>query len=341
MPTFDSGIYFLTTLVPIRTDTVLDGDIPTSAVHALRKEIAKLPTRELTQSDVMLDPDFKPGPFARNRRNHFARFVVIDDVAYVGRDQPNTLLVALSELLPRRSFLQEDRLNPVVAQPQDHLACPFLLFSSDFDATTGDDQDRDSYLIELWNTAESELRAIFQYCYGFNERVYVGSSFAAYIASCQIETTMPFHDYWPDGVPVDQLPTLSWQKTAGVFAGAAIVAFAALHQFILPAFLGGLSALLALLCAVLAGGAAVYFYVLHLGQKPFPAAPGATLPEVLKALHLRREFTRFVTENQLLASDKASPESAQKFYAAFAKFIAEQKPDDLDHQTQPPGLIGI
>jgi hypothetical protein len=342
MPTFDSGTYFLTTLIPIRTDTVLDGEIPTSAIHALRKEIEKLPTKEWTLSEVALSSDYKPGPFARNRRNHFARLVVIDDVAYVGRDQPNTLIVSLNDFFPRRSDWEKDRFDPVIAQPQDHLSSPFLFFSSDFDATTGDDKDRDSYLIELWDTASTELKAIFQYCYGFNERVRDGASFAAYVASCQLETTMPFHDYWLDGVPVDKLPNLSPEKAGGVFAGAALAVFLALYHFILPGFLGWVSLLLAFAGAILAGGAALYFYVLHLGKKPFPAAPDATLPDVLKALHLRREFTRFVIENQLAAAaDKASVDSAQKLYAAFAKFIVEQRPDDIDHQTQPPGLIGI
>jgi hypothetical protein len=39
------------------------------------------------------------------------------------------------------------------------------------------------------------------------------------------------------------------------------------------------------------------------GAKPFPAAPDSNLPAVLKALHLQRTFTRFATDNQLLAVD--------------------------------------
>ncbi len=42
--------------------------------------------------------------------------------------------------------------NLTVAQPQDHLTCPFLLFAADFDAKSGADEERDSYLVELWNT---------------------------------------------------------------------------------------------------------------------------------------------------------------------------------------------
>ena len=60
-------------------------------------------------------------PFARNTRNHFARFVIIDDVAYNGRDRAQCALVTLSPAT-----------ISTVAQPQDHLACPFLLFVGGF-----------------------------------------------------------------------------------------------------------------------------------------------------------------------------------------------------------------
>ena len=63
-------------------------------------------------------------PFARNKRNHFARFVIIDDVAYTGRTARNTLWARV----------RGDDL--VVAQPQDHLNCPFLVFVVDFDANS-------------------------------------------------------------------------------------------------------------------------------------------------------------------------------------------------------------
>ena len=71
-------------------------------------------------------------PFARNTRNHFARFAIIDDVAYNGRKQGNVLWTLLRKI------------NPMVAQPQDHLTCPFLFFGTEFDAASGTDAERDS-----------------------------------------------------------------------------------------------------------------------------------------------------------------------------------------------------
>ena len=86
MPTFDGGHYFLTALVPIRTDDVDDGLAVTSPVHALRKRLDMLPTAAAT-------PIHRVGqcPFTRNTLNHFARLVIIDDVAYNGREPGNKL----------------------------------------------------------------------------------------------------------------------------------------------------------------------------------------------------------------------------------------------------------
>ena len=80
--------------------------------------------------------------------------------------------------------------------------------------------------------------------------------------------------------------------------------------------------------------------VMAAGRKPFPAAPYANLPTVLKALHLRRMFTRFAIDSQMHAagSDAAS---AQQLYDGFAAFVAANRPDDLQAPTQKPGVIGI
>lgn len=328
MPTFDSGAYFLTTLIPVRTDAVFDDGAATSPVHALRKELAKLPTGEKS-------------PFARNVRNHFSRLVVIDDVAYNGREQPNTLLVAVGDLFPIKALDKfKKRLDPVIAQPQDHLSCPFLFFSADFDAASGADSERDSYLRELWSSASNELKNIFRYCRDFEQRVRDADSFIAYIAACQIETTMPFHDYWPDVVPLAQLPTLSLQKMLVVLGVPAAITFALSYWLLLPEWPRGLWFLAAAAIGLAAGVGALYAYVAREGSKPYPPAPGATLPDVLKALHLRREFTRFAIDNQFDAAgdDEAS---ATRLYAAFQAFAAANRPNDAGAPTQRPGVVGI
>src|SRR5258708_6702873 len=204
MPTYDGGHYFLTVVVPIKTTPVNDDQAVTSPVHALRKRLGMLPTAAET-------PACGGGqsPFARNTRNHFARFVIIDDVAYVGRSGCNVLWggIAGNKLM--------------VAQPQDHLKCPFLLFAADFDAKSGSAQERDSYLAELWKTMEKELREIFGFCEGFDAKVKDAASFAAYVAACQLETTMSFNDYYVDPL---NLPTWPSKLYVGAIAVAAVVA---------------------------------------------------------------------------------------------------------------------
>lgn len=334
MPTYDGGHYFLTALVPIRTDEVRDGTTVTSPVHALRKKLSMMPTAAQTAAC-----GGGQSPFAGNTRNHFVRLVVIDDVAYNGRKQRNTLLAGASGE------------NLMVAQPQDHLTCPFLLFVVDFDAKSGSDDERDSYLIELWNTMKKDLLEIFTFCRDFDAKVTDPATFAAYIARCQLETTMSFNDYY-----VDPLNLPAWPANAciwGVKVSALATALglvATLILFVAELFTQSLQAELRYAVALTIGGVVAlgvvvlmaYASVMAAGAKPFPAAPDSDLPTVLKALYLQRKLTRFAIDSQAQAVG-TTPLSAQKLYDDFAAFIAATKPHVLDSRdhTQAPGVIGI
>jgi hypothetical protein len=332
MPTFDGGHYFLSALVPVRTGTVDDGFAITSPVHALRKRLDMIPPGAQTPAY-----EGKQSPFAGNTRNHFARFVIIDDVAYNGREHGNKF----SSLFD----------NLTVAQPQDHLSCPFLFFAVEFDAKSGADSERDAYFAELWRTMGHELRDTFRFCQGFEDRVKDDVSFAKYIADCQLETTMSFNDYYaaPPNLP-------SWPGARAV-AGAVIACCVAIAVGLISALLLILQFLFrtsffeselhyAVALAGLGVGAlvlviiAAYASIMAAGAKPFPAAPDSNLPTVLKALHLQRAFTRFAidSQDQAFGTDAAS---AQKLYDDFATFIADNKPSDLAGPTQLPGVIGF
>jgi len=332
MPTFDGGHYFLTLLIPVATKHVKEGDEVTSPIHALRKRLDLLPTAAET-------PDCGGGqsPFARNTRNHFARLVVIDDVAYNGRTGRNTLVDAVKKT------------TLTIAQPQDHLRCPFLLFSADFDAKDGSDAERDAYLTELWNTMGDELRGMLIFCEGFKARVKDAPSFVAYMGECQIETTMSFNDYYIDPPDLPAWPFDAFGWAVKLSGGALVLAVAATLLLLIVglftpdaqhalsvAFAVSIVALVVVL-VILAGG---YVTVMAAGRKPFPAAPYADLPTVLKALHLRRTFTRFAIDSQMqsVGTDAAS---AQQLYDGFKAFLAENKPGDLKNPTQAPGVIGI
>jgi hypothetical protein len=323
MPTFDGGHYFLTVVIPIRTTPVKDGLAVTSPVHALRKRLSLMPTAAETPAR-----GGGQSPFARNKRNHFVRFVIIDDVAYSGRTGRNTLwgLVRGGDL--------------AVAQPQDHLKCPFLVFVVDFDAKSGADAERDSYLVELWNTMGQDLREIFIFCEGFKLKVTDAASFAAFIASCQLETTMSFNDYYAD------TPTLpAWPEKIFLCAvvasllvlGLGLLGFMPSLQSWLPyPFVLMIVGAVALVAVILAA----YASIMAAGGKPFPSAPDSDLPSVLKALHLRRTFTRFTIDSQMQAAGTDAA-SAQKLYDNFAAFIAANKPNDIGAPTQAPGVIEI
>lgn len=319
MPTFDGGHYFLTALVPIRAGTVDDGHAVTSPVHALRKRLSMLPTAGQT-------------PFARNTRNHFARLVIIDDVAYNGRTGRDTLLSAL--------------LSTVLTtpQPQDHLKCPFLLLAVDFDAKDGSDQERDSYLVELWRTMGKELRDIFEFCQGFDAKNMDGQKFAAYVARCQLETTMSFNDYY-----IDPYSFVIWPyKTATLVVAIALILTLAAAlilpivglftpaTWVLPAFELCVLGVVVLVALVVVA----FFSITAFGRRPFPTAPDSSLPTVLKALHLQRAFTRFVIDHQMQAAGTDAA-SAQQLYDDFKAFVAANRPDDLAGPTQAPGVIGI
>jgi hypothetical protein len=332
MPTFDGGHYFLSALVPVRTDPVQDDGAVTSPVHALRKRLDMMPTPGQTPA--------RPGeksPFTCNTRNHFVRLVIIDDVAYNGRSARSTLLNGL-----RPAVL-------TAAQPQDHLSCPFLLFAVDFDAKSGSAEERDSYLAELWDKKQDDLRKIFGFCQGFDARVRDATSFAAYIADCQLETTMSFNDYYatvPD-LPAWPLDAYKWAAIAS--GGAAVLGLiATLLLFVVDLFTRSSQSELRWAVALTLVGAVALVIVLvtagvtvtAAGAKPFPAAPDSDLPTVLKALYLQRAFTRFAIDNQMLAAD-AKVQSAQQLHRNFAAFVAANKPNDPGEPTQAPGVIPI
>lgn len=341
MPTYDGGHYFLTVLIPVKTSPISDGLAFTSPVHAMRKKLAMLPPAQQTPACCG-----EQSPFTKNTRNHFARFVIIDTVAYNGRQTENSLRLGLGNLL------RKTKINLVVAQPQDQLTCPFLLFSADFDVKPDErsdpDQARNSYLTTLWNTMEAELRGLFTHCERFDS-VTDAASFVNYIAGCQIETTMPFNDYYVDVTETAKsLPEWPVDKNL-IPAGAGAILFL-VGVFIFCFMSGEWGFIVTLLgaAATAAGLWLAYRSLMAAGVKPFPAAPNSNLPAVLKALYLQRVFTRFVIDNQLLAAD---PNSAQQFHAAFGAFVTahdpdnfgvrDDQPDPLYSQTQKPGIIGI
>jgi hypothetical protein len=309
MPNLDGGHYFLTVLAPIIAGGIVDdGDLKSSPVHAVRAALATLPTALQSPASEAIGLN---SPFARDGRTHFARFVVLDDPFYNGRDPSDSLVGAI-----RKTNL----LDP---QPVDQLPCPYLIFVADFDPAPGAEEPR-SYLENLWAVMPGEIEAVFRFCEGF-DTVRDAAGFARFIVERQVETTMPFNDYWVGAPP---FPTLKLWRLAAPLALAAILWLG----IVFTLHWSWLADLLALLALLLAAAGVDYQLVKAAAARPFPAAPHSTLPDVLKALHLQHAFTSFVIDNQ-----GADPEALR---AAFDTFIANIKPGDLSGPSQPAGVVG-
>lgn len=336
MPNFDGGHYFLTVLAPVRIDTVRDAIAGRTRSHrgSLAQKLALLATGRQTAASPL---DAWGSPFAGNTLNHFVRLAIIDAPAFNGRLSPNALVGALRGV------------DPLVPQPDDRLTNPFLLFAADIDAQGGDGPEAAlrHYTDTLWATMHDDLAVIFGHCLGFDPTGNA-AAFHAWIKRCQIETTMPFNDYWLD----DDLRHAPGALQAGGAKAAGIAAVAALAVWLVAAVLSGVlrlfdadggfvsavagvaawglivvPAMIGILALVLFG---LYRTVLKTGGGALPTAPGSDLPSVLKALHLQQQFTRFAIDAQGL--DDAT------LHARFGGFLAAVAPSAAT-PSQPPGTI--
>jgi hypothetical protein len=308
MPNLDGGHYFFTALLPIDNHGIVEhGAFKSSPVHMVRDALEALPTALQTPASELIGIQ---SPFARSLRTHFVRIFVIDAPYYNGRDGVDSIVSAI-----RATDLLK-------AQPSDRLACHYLAFVGDFDPAQGADEPR-SWLEELWTVAKPELCSVFEYCYGFSAG-HDAPAFADFVLKGQVETTMPFNDYWTVPPPFPSLALVQLAIAPVLGALAAIVVAAMGHW----PWWAGLGLIVAL---AVAGVIFDYLLVLARGAKPLPTAPNSTLRDVLKALYLQQAFTRFA-----IAQQGASPAQLR---AAFAAFVAEARPDDLSGPTQPPGVV--
>lgn len=312
MPTIDGGHIFLTVLAPVKLGEVLhpDGQITTHS-HMLREELSNLPTAE--QSPVSVGNGLS-SPFARCRRTHFLRLLVVDQPMFNGKDGSDPLADALT----RKSRLTH--------QPFDVLSRPWLVLAADIDRRPDEpDEGVASWAEDMWGHSEAEMRAIFGHCHGF-ERVDSAAGFATYVKRGQLDTTMSFNDYWPGR------PPLKGETLGGLAKRLALVALGAtglLWLLLRPESLWWLPAYL--LLGVVAGVGLSAWLLWSRGKKPYPAAPGSDLPGVLKSLHVQQRFALFAERVQ--GFDKAD------LHAAFGHFLEDVRPDDLQSPTQAPGVI--
>jgi hypothetical protein len=251
-------------------------------------------------------------PFSRCRRTHFARFSVIEQPSFNGRDPGNGIVQAA---------LKTDLL---AAQSVDTLACSWLLLAINFDANDSADSGLHDYLVTLWDLMHEELGAIYRHCHGFSD-VRDGKSFARYIERCQVETTMSFNDYWT-GPPA--LPSVSLPVIGGLAALAAVIASVAIIELAQLSWLWALLIFPASLVVALYGA---YRFLSERGARPFPTAPNSDLRSILKAIYLQQRFALFAADAQGL--------SPEKLHEAFSQFLNLVRPEDIANPTQAPGIV--
>ncbi|HEX8525614.1 AtpZ/AtpI family protein [Allosphingosinicella sp.] len=311
MPTFDGGHYFFTGLFPVKLKAECRPNGSwTAPSHILREALATLPN-----ASEYGRPDVRRSPFARCRSTHFARLAVIDDTAFNGRETADAILQAVQGV----DLLAHD--------PVDHLRQPWLIFVVDFDSPDGSDASRDEWARGLWDVMEPELRAVFANCCEFDS-VTDGASFARYLARGQIETHLPFNDYWIDPPTIPALGVGRMLAQAGI-----VLALVLGGAWLIDREWGG--GWMLWTAAVLIGIAlalyAVYRLILSRGERSWPAAPNSDLKSILKSVYVQQHFTRFA-----IAQQGASPEA---LHEAFGRFLAETQPANLEAPTQAAGAV--
>lgn len=332
MPNFDTGHLFLTFLTPIKTGTTWDvTGQAMSHEQALKITLGLLPTALQSPATIKIGEN---SPFSRSLQTHLCRFVVIKDTIYNGRTRQDPILGRIRK---------QDPINP---GPVDQLNCAYLLFAADIDAVMDEGDPlpgkldpgaqarvRDAWARRLWERMEPELRSIYDNCVGF-DAVASGADFARYLARCQVETTMPFNDYWISPPKLSDLPVTPLAIAAIVpVAVTLLAAFAQL--FGVETVLGWSPGWMAL-CGLVVSAVvlfAIVRYILANGQKPMPPAQYGDLPSVLKSLYLQQQFTAFADGHQGCEADR--------LYEEFGAFLEEHKPGDKMHPTQPPGVISL
>ena len=336
MPNFDAGSYFLTTLAPIRKGATEDLD--GSCVSFQQRLAITLSTLPTALQSPATERTGVQSPFARSLRTHLCRFAIIDDAVYNGRPPRNPVLTSLFGP------------DPIIADQPDRLNAAYLMFTAEIDAVTEDgaplpasltpaEQDavRDAWARDIWRKMPDAVSAIWGNCVGF-EAVDSPDGFARYLARCQVETTMPFHDYWIAPPDLKPLPVKLVAAVVALPLAALVLSLlgwaTGAERVPLFGLLVDWAPKATVLWALLASVAAVwgaYRYAMAHGARPFPPPAQADLPSVLKALFVQQRFADFAAAQQ-----GADPDALHK---AFGQFLADCKPEDATGPTQPPGVV--
>ena len=311
MPSIDSGRYFMSIFLPIKTEPLVAKHImQLSPTQSIRDTLSVWAT---AQQGVASQESGRNSPFSLNIRNHFVRLFVINDVLYNGRESGDTLINLI------KGKFGFSGTHPLIPQKVDQLSSPYLAIIAEIDAPEGKESELDTYLEELWDDIPSHLSIVLQHCVGFDGS-FSNAEFCAYMRSGLVETTMPFNDYWQEAPPLVSIFS-TWWRAGMVYCVVSGIALACMKSwFWLP--LGLVAAVVVLIVGLM-----VY------GSKGYPMAPDSDLKSVLKALFLQEKYINFAIANQGADADDLHRE--------FRRFLDDFQPSNLDDPTQAPGVIGV
>lgn len=349
MPSFDAGYYQFTSLIPLcsgREERALwnwNGR-PGSPADSLRELLSHFPSVDGPEGNP---PEGLDGwearaiPFSGSDRTHFARLVVVEDVAYNGRLKGDTLI----ELL--RGFLQRwiPQLTLPVFDPVDHLPRACLLVLLDFDCPDGSRTSVKLYLRHLWDSMQQEWTLILRHCSGFGSASQDPlSAYLDLMLRYEIESTFNYAIYpwgsqrarrWQPG-PSDIRPGRP-RNRLGLLVR--VIGIPVLELFIAGALVlwkgPGLMLngwFLALFVLALLVKPLVWQFFLKAANAPWPAEAGSDLRSVLKALYLQERFLHLAESWQY-----RPPGDSSSVRQHFRRFLRDTQPQDLHAPSLKPG----
>lgn len=361
MPSFDGGHYQLTALIPLRQERENGASWdwkrgPSSEQTVQRPGSVADSLRELLSSFRSVDvPDLETEsaaegrvaraiPFSGNDRTHFARLVVVEHLAYNGRQNGDTLIDMF------RGFAQPwlpAALRLKMTDEVDHLPRPYLLILIDFDSPDGSRESVEKYLLDLWGSMQQEWAAILKHCHGFTQaEERQAASYVDLILHHEIESNFSYAIY-----PWGAERARRWQPTLGKFRSrrsanrsgllfgyigipllellVAMLLIALLGRTILfnPWFIG-------LSLFALALKPLVWHQFLRRANEPWPALEGTDLRSVLKALFLQNSLLHMLETWQ-----QRSVAGSPSLLSHFRHFLDVTRPHDLQGPTLKAGSV--
>lgn len=346
MPSFDAGYYHFTALLPVLpqgtdSDSWRWNNWSRSPLASLRELLSSFRTVDvptLAEEDNQHVLAARPVPFSMSNRTHFARMVVVEDVAYNGLQRGDTLLDLLGSLFPAlRSLINR--------KPPDHLPIAYLLIVIEFDSPDGFRSSVESYLNELWLHMEQEWTLVLRHCHGFQGTPeHSRQSFIKLLLHYEIETTFGFTGYnWlarkvghRKYASHDLLPP-SCDRPRLLIVGLLVPFAACMIPIVIIMGIGLFGyqpTVLLILIGLIIALMVCWHSFLKQANRPWPREPHSDLKSTLKSLYLQHAFPELLLD---LQSQKSN--SKMDLRRRFRSFVADVNPHDSESPTLMPGCL--